>query len=62
MSQLIVLGAVARQLRQRGATSHHRNVTQEEVGDTCLFLAGPHSRGITGTTIFVDAGFHIMGA
>ena len=39
-----------------------RNVTSEEVGDTCLFLAGPHSRGITGTTIFVDAGFHIMGA
>ncbi len=38
-----------------------RNVTAEEVGDTCLFLVGPHSRGITGTTIVVDAGFHIMG-
>lgn len=38
-----------------------RNVTQEEVGDACLFLAGPHSRGITGTTLFVDAGYHIMG-
>jgi enoyl-[acyl-carrier protein] reductase I len=38
-----------------------RNVTAEEVGDTCLFLVGPHSRGITGTTIFVDAGYHIMG-
>lgn len=38
-----------------------RNVTQEEVGDTCLFLAGPGSRGITGTTLFVDAGYHIMG-
>ena len=38
-----------------------RNVTAEEVGDTCLFLAGPHSRGITGSTIFVDAGYHIMG-
>ena len=38
-----------------------RNVTQEEVGDTCLFLCGPHSRGITGSTIFVDAGYHIMG-
>ena len=38
-----------------------RNVTSEEVGDCCLFLCGPHSRGITGTTIFVDAGFHIMG-
>jgi enoyl-[acyl-carrier protein] reductase I len=38
-----------------------RNVTAEEVGDTCLFLAGPHSRGITGTTIYVDAGYHVMG-
>lgn len=38
-----------------------RNITAEEVGDTCLFLAGPHSRGITGTTMYVDGGFHIMG-
>ena len=38
-----------------------RNVTAEEVGDTALFLCGPHSRGITGTTIHVDAGYHIMG-
>ena len=38
-----------------------RNVTAEEVGDVCLFLAGPHSRGITGTTIHVDCGYHIMG-
>ncbi len=51
-----------------GMTAHiasqaplRRNVTSEEVGDTCLFLCGPHSRGITGTTLFVDAGFHIMG-
>ncbi len=42
-------------------TPLRRNVTAQEVGDTCLFLAGPHSRGITGSTIFVDAGFHIMG-
>lgn len=38
-----------------------RNVTSEEVGDTCQFLVGPHSRGITGSVLFVDAGFHIMG-
>lgn len=38
-----------------------RNITIEEVGDACLFLAGPLSRGITGTTIYVDAGYHIMG-
>lgn len=38
-----------------------RNVTAEEVGDTCLFLVGPHSRGITGSTLYVDGGYHIMG-
>lgn len=38
-----------------------RNVTADEVGDACLFLTGPHSRGITGTCLFVDAGYHIMG-
>ncbi len=44
-----------------GIAPLRRNVTSEEVGDACLFLSGPHSRGITGTTLFVDAGFHIMG-
>ena len=38
-----------------------RNITAEEVGDTCLFLCSPLSRGITGTIVYVDAGFHIMG-
>jgi enoyl-[acyl-carrier protein] reductase I len=38
-----------------------RNITADDVGDTCLFLASSLSRGITGTTIFVDAGYHIMG-
>ena len=42
-------------------TALQRNVTAEEVGDACLFLTGPHSRGITGSVLFVDAGFHIMG-
>ncbi|HPF15396.1 MAG: enoyl-ACP reductase [Planctomycetes bacterium] len=42
-------------------TALRRNVTAEEVGDACLFLTGPHSRGITGSVLFVDAGFHIMG-
>ena len=38
-----------------------RNITAEEVGDTCAFLASHLSRGITGSTIYVDAGYHIMG-
>lgn len=38
-----------------------RNITAEEVGDACLFLCGPHSRGITGHVLYVDAGYNIMG-
>jgi len=38
-----------------------RNVTADEVGDTCLFLCSPLSRGITGGTIYVDCGYNIMG-
>jgi len=38
-----------------------RNVTSEEVGGACQFLCGPHSRGITGSILYVDAGYHIMG-
>jgi len=38
-----------------------RNITADEVGDTCSFLASSMSRGITGSCIYVDAGYHIMG-
>ena len=38
-----------------------RNVTQEEVGDTALFLMSDLSRGITGENIHVDAGYHVLG-
>ena len=35
----------------------HRNVTIEEVGNTACFLGSDLSSGITGETIYVDAGF-----
>lgn len=35
--------------------------TQEEVGDTAVFLFSPLSRGITGENIHVDSGYHILG-
>ncbi|ASS74417.1 enoyl-[acyl-carrier-protein] reductase [Tumebacillus algifaecis] len=38
-----------------------RNITQEEVAKTALFLASDLASGITGETIHVDAGYHIMG-
>ena len=38
-----------------------RNITAEEVGDACMFLASTLSRGITGSVLYVDAGYHVMG-
>jgi enoyl-[acyl-carrier protein] reductase I len=38
-----------------------KNVTQEEIGDTALFLASDMSRSITGEVIYVDNGFNILG-
>lgn len=42
-------------------TPLRREITQDEVADTALFLASPLSASVTGETIFVDAGFHAMG-
>jgi enoyl-[acyl-carrier protein] reductase I len=39
-----------------------RHIEQSEVGDAALFLSSPWSRAITGETLFVDAGYNIMGA
>ncbi|TGG86630.1 MAG: enoyl-ACP reductase FabI [Aphanocapsa feldmannii 288cV] len=38
-----------------------RTVTQLEVGNTAAFLASPLASGITGQTIYVDAGYCITG-
>lgn len=38
-----------------------RTTTQEEVGDTALFLFSELSRGITGENIHVDSGYHTLG-
>ncbi|PLR81440.1 enoyl-[acyl-carrier-protein] reductase FabI [Bacillus canaveralius] len=37
-----------------------RMTTQEEVGDTAVFLFSNMSRGITGENIHVDSGYHII--
>ncbi len=38
-----------------------RNITQDDVAGTALYLLSDMSRGVTGETIFVDAGYNIMG-
>ncbi|KIL77671.1 enoyl-ACP reductase FabI [Bacillus badius] len=37
-----------------------RTTTQEEVGDTAVFLLSDMARGITGENLHVDSGFHII--
>jgi enoyl-[acyl-carrier protein] reductase I len=38
-----------------------RNVTQEEVGDTALFLLSDLGRALTGQILYVDSGYSILG-
>jgi enoyl-[acyl-carrier protein] reductase I len=39
-----------------------RNVTQDDVGNAAAFLLSDMAAGITGQTLYVDAGYSIMGA
>ncbi len=43
-------------------TPLQRNIEGEEVGNAALFLCSDLSRGITGETIYIDAGYHILGS
>lgn len=38
-----------------------RSITAEEVGDAAAFLCSDLARGITGETLYVDAGYNIVG-
>lgn len=38
-----------------------RNVTQEEVGRTALWLCSELASGVTGEVVYVDGGFHVIG-
>jgi enoyl-[acyl-carrier protein] reductase I len=38
-----------------------RLVTIEEVGAACVFLASPYAQAMTGGTIYIDGGYHILG-
>lgn len=43
------------------ASPLRRSVTQEDIGDTALWLASDLSRSVTGEIIHVDAGYNILG-
>jgi enoyl-[acyl-carrier protein] reductase I len=36
-------------------------ITQEDVGNVAVFLAGDAGRRITGETIYIDGGYHVLG-
>jgi enoyl-[acyl-carrier protein] reductase I len=38
-----------------------RNVSHDDVGNLGLYLLSPLAAGTTGETVYVDAGFHVMG-
>ena len=50
------------ELMQRVALSApaRRLVTIEEVGAACVFLASPYAAAMTGETLYIDGGFHIL--
>ncbi len=35
--------------------------TIDEIGDACAFLVSDWSRGVTGDTLYVDSGYHVVG-
>ncbi len=47
--------------RVAAASPLGRHVDQEDVGHLGLFLLSPLAAGITGETVYVDAGYHVMG-
>jgi len=45
----------------RDVAPMRRNVTIEDVGATAVYLASDLSAGVTGETLYVDAGFNVLG-
>jgi enoyl-[acyl-carrier protein] reductase I len=39
----------------------HRNIESDDVGAAAAFLLSEEARNITGTTLYVDSGYHAMG-
>jgi enoyl-[acyl-carrier protein] reductase I len=39
----------------------HRHVTADDVGAAAAYLLGDGARNVTGTTLYVDSGYHSMG-
>ena len=56
------IGIIERMVQYCSANSPLTSeLTPMEVGQTAAFLSSPFASGITGTTIYVDKGYHAMG-
>ena len=56
------VGDIRKMLRYVGErTPLRRNIDQDEVGNTALYLCSDLASGVTGDIVFVDAGYHILG-
>ena len=58
-SAIGIIGRMVDYVGQNAPLTEH--LTAEEVGVTTAFLCSPLASGITGTTVYVDKGFHTMG-
>ncbi len=47
--------------KSAGLSPLGRHIEQQDVGNLGLFLLSPLASGITGETVYVDSGYHIMG-
>jgi enoyl-[acyl-carrier protein] reductase I len=57
------IGFIDRMIRYYNAnTPMGRAMEAEDVGNTAAFLSSPLAAGITGTVVYVDNGYHAMGA
>ena len=62
LSASAVKGISALRRWTEAASPLRENITPEDVGNTAVFLASDMSRMVTGNTIFVDSGTHVLAA
>src|SRR3954470_19222855 len=56
------IGIIAKMIEYVSANAPlTERLTAEEVGSAAAFLASPLASGITGSTVYVDKGYHVMG-
>jgi enoyl-[acyl-carrier protein] reductase I len=58
-SAIGIIGKMVDYVGRNAPLTEH--LTAEEVGTTAAFLCSPLASGITGSTVYVDKGFHTMG-